>query len=138
LSGDFDPGSALDVDPARKQLLHLAVLCAHTGCPHPARSWRVELAGSDVIGHTLQLIVSPSVHDGLTAPALRFGDQRVMALLSCLCAFHHLFAGITKASLRALVAGLIPGYSARQMPYDLRRLRRKGLIRRIPKTSATS
>jgi hypothetical protein len=33
--------------------------------------------------------------------------------------------------LRELVAGLIPGYSARQMTYDLRRLRRKGLIRRI-------
>jgi len=83
---------------------------------------------------TLQRIVSPSVHDGLKAPALRFGDQRVMALLACLCAFRHLFAGITNASLRELVAGLIPGYSARQMTYDLRRLRRKGLIRRIPKT----
>ena len=78
--------------------------------------------------------MSPSIHDGLKAPALRFGDQRVMALLSCLCAFRHLFAGITNASLRELVAGLIPGYSARQMTYDLRRLRRKGLIRRIPKT----
>jgi hypothetical protein len=30
------------------------------------------------------------------------------------------------------VAGLIPGYTARQMTYDLRRLRRKGLIRRVP------
>ena len=83
---------------------------------------------------TLQRIVSPSVHDGLKAPALRFGDLRVMALLSCLCAFRHLFVGITNASLRELVGGHIPGYSARQMTYDLRRLRRKGLIRRIPKT----
>jgi hypothetical protein len=83
---------------------------------------------------TLQRIVSPSIEDGHRAPALRFGEQRVMALLSCLCSFRHLFAGLTNASLRELVAGLIPGYGARQMTYDLRRLRRKGLIRRIPKS----
>jgi Mn-dependent DtxR family transcriptional regulator len=57
-----------------------------------------------------------------------------MALLSCLCAYTHLFAGLTNRSLRELVAGLIPGYSARQMTYDLRRLRRKGLIRRVPRS----
>lgn len=55
-----------------------------------------------------------------------------MALLSCLCAYRHLFAGLTDKSPRELVAGLIPGYTARQMTYDLRRLRRKGLIRRAP------
>jgi hypothetical protein len=54
-----------------------------------------------------------------------------MALLSCLCSFGHLFEGLTNSSLRALVASLVPGYSSRQMTYDLRRLRRKGLIRRI-------
>ena len=57
-----------------------------------------------------------------------------MALLACLCSFQHLFAGLTNRSLRELIAGLIPGYSARQMTYDLRRLRRKGLIQRIPPT----
>ena len=46
----------------------------------------------------------------------------------------HLFNGLTNHSLRALVAGLIPGYSARQMTYDLRRLRRKDLIQRIPQS----
>ena len=55
-----------------------------------------------------------------------------MALLSCLCSYRHLFVGLTNKSLRELVAAIIPGYSARQMTYDLRRLRRKGLIRRIP------
>ena len=77
-------------------------------------------------------VVSPSTHDGLPAPALRFGDPRVMALLSSLCSYRHLFAGLTNRSLRELVAGLIPGYTARQMTYDLRRLRRNGLIRRAP------
>jgi hypothetical protein len=46
-----------------------------------------------------------SIEDRQKAPALRFGDQRVTAQLSCRCAFRHLFAGLTNASLRELVAG---------------------------------
>jgi hypothetical protein len=83
---------------------------------------------------TLERVVLPSTHDGQPAPGLRFGDPRVMALLACLCAFSHLLEGITNRSLRALVAELIPGYTARQMTYDLRRLRRKHLIERRPGT----
>jgi hypothetical protein len=83
---------------------------------------------------TLERVVLPSTHDGLPASGLRFGDPRVMALLSALCSFQHLFEGLTNRSLRALVSGLIPSYTARQMTYDLRRLRRKGFIRRLPGT----
>jgi len=83
---------------------------------------------------TLERVVLPSTEDGQPAPALRFGDPRVMALLASLCAYAHLFDGFTNRSLRALVAGLIPGYTPRQMTYDLRRLRRKGFIRRIPRS----
>jgi hypothetical protein len=83
---------------------------------------------------TFTRLVSPSTTDGLPAPALRFGDPRVMALLSCLCSFTHLFAGLTNRSLRELMADLIPDYSAGQMTYDLRRLRGKGLIRRVPRS----
>jgi hypothetical protein len=83
---------------------------------------------------TLERVVLPSTHDGLPAPGLRFGEPRTMALLACLCCYQHLFAGLTNRSLRELIAALIPGYSARQMTYDLRRLRRKGLIQRIPRT----
>ena len=83
----------------------------------------------------LEHVVLPSTtSDGLPAGGLRFGEPRTMALLACLCSFQHLFAGLTNRSLRALIAGLIPGYSARQMTYDLRRLRRKGFIQRIPHT----
>jgi hypothetical protein len=57
-----------------------------------------------------------------------------MALLACLCSFQHLIVGLTNRSLRAMIAGLIPGYGPRQMTYDLRRLRRKGFIQRIPRT----
>ena len=57
-----------------------------------------------------------------------------MVLLACLSSFQHLFCGLTNRSLRELIAGLIPGYTARQMTYDLRRLKRKGFIQRIPHT----
>ena len=83
----------------------------------------------------LERVVLPSTTaDGLPAGGLRFGEPRTMALLACLCSFQHLFAGLTNRSLRELIAGLIPGYTARQMTYDLRRLRRKGFIQRIPRT----
>ena len=83
----------------------------------------------------LERVVLPSTTtDGLPAPGLRFGEPRTMALLACLCSFQHLFVGLTNRTLRELIAGLIPGYSSRQMTYDLRRLRRKGLIQRIPHT----
>jgi hypothetical protein len=83
----------------------------------------------------LERVVLPSTTpDGLPAPGLRFGDPRTMALLACLCSYQHLIVGLTNRSLRALIAGLIPGYGARQMTYDLRRLRRKGFIQRIPRT----
>jgi hypothetical protein len=82
--------------------------------------------------HRRSSVVLPSRADGLPAPGLRFGDPRVMALFCCRCAFGHLFEGFTNRSLRALVQGLIPGYSSRQTTYDRRRLRRKGFIRRLP------
>jgi hypothetical protein len=55
-----------------------------------------------------------------------------MALLACLCSYQHLFAGLTNKTLRELINVLIPAYGPRQMTYDLRRLRRKGFIHRIP------
>jgi len=84
---------------------------------------------------TLQRTVLPSrdEHDR-PAPALRFGDPRVQALLASLCAFPHLLEGVTNRSLRTHVARLLPGYSPRQMTYDLRRLSRKGFLVRIAGT----
>jgi predicted MarR family transcription regulator len=78
-------------------------------------------------------VARPTICDGRRAPALRFGDPRVMALAGALCALIHVVAGFTNRSLRAQVATLlgIP-YSMSQMSYDLRRLRMKGLITRLP------
>lgn len=80
---------------------------------------------------TLARVVLPSrTPGGLPAPALRFGDPRAQALLAALCAFQHLLEGVTNRSLRPRVAALLPGYTARQMTYDLRRLRRNGFLQR--------
>jgi hypothetical protein len=82
---------------------------------------------------TLERVVLASrTKDGQPAPALRFGDPRVQALLAALCAFQHLLEGVTNHSLRPLVAAQLPGYCARQMTYDLRRLRQNGFITRTP------
>jgi len=77
-------------------------------------------------------VARPTVEVGRRAPALRFGDPRVMALVGALCASVHAVGGFTNRSLRARVAGLLGApYSLAQMSYDLRRLRLKGLIRRV-------
>jgi hypothetical protein len=70
--------------------------------------------------------------DGQPAPALKFGQPRVTALLNALCQFLWTVDGLTNAQLRPLVASLLgTSYTARQMGYDLRRLARKGLVKRL-------
>ncbi len=84
---------------------------------------------------TFAKVTQPSDDDGLHAPGLRFGDPRVMALLAALVSFAHLLAGFTNRHLVGLVATLLDtDYSSRQATYDLRRLRRKGIITRLPGT----
>jgi len=85
---------------------------------------------------TLTHVTRPSTtSDGLHAPALAFGDPRVMALLASLVRFSHLLAGFTNRDLVDLVASLWDQpYSSRQATCDLRRLRRKALITRVPKS----
>jgi hypothetical protein len=72
--------------------------------------------------------------DGRPAPGLKLGDPRVTALLQALCLFALTPEGLTNGRLRPLVAQLLgvpdEQYTARQMGYDLRRLARKGLIKR--------
>ena len=59
-----------------------------------------------------------------------------MALAGALCAIVHTITGFTNRSLRARVATLLgEPYSSNQMSYDLRRLRLKGLITRLPHTN---
>ena len=73
------------------------------------------------------------------APALKFGQPRVMALFLALTLFQHLIDGFHNRDLRQLVADLLGvaanEYTTSQMTYDLRRLRLKGLIFRPPRTN---
>jgi len=84
----------------------------------------------------LERVGQPSVEEGQRVPALRFGDPRVMALAGALCALVHAAVGFTNRSLCARVSSLLGGlYTSAQMTYDLRRLRLKGLIRRLEHTN---
>ena len=81
-------------------------------------------------------VAQPSGEAGYPTGALRFGDPRVMALAGALCIMLNRVVGFTHRSLRAQVAALLGvAYSASQMSYDLTRLRRKGLIHRLPRTN---
>ena len=65
-------------------------------------------------------------------------EPRVMALFAALCRFAPVINGFAHADLRPIVQSLLhlstDEYIAAQMSYDLRRLRLKGLIARIPGT----
>jgi hypothetical protein len=79
---------------------------------------------------------STITENGQRASALRFGDQRVMALLAALARFTYIPGEVSNQALRLSVAQLLgvppEAYASAKMSYDLRRLRLKGLIERIP------
>jgi hypothetical protein len=83
-------------------------------------------------------IHSPLERDGQRASALRFGDPRVLALLSALLLFRLLPRGFSNRDLSAQLAPLLglplEVITQGRMTYDLRRLRLHGLIERIPKS----
>jgi len=85
-----------------------------------------------------KLIVMPEQKSAIIEVRLRWGDPRTTALFAALCVFFAAPEGFTNRALRPLVGRLfdsgIAGYSAGRMTYDLRRLRLKGLIHRIPNT----
>ena len=56
-----------------------------------------------------------------------------MAVMSAVVGFTHLLAGFDNPTLTERVASLLDGpYTSRQATYDLRRLKRKRLITRLP------
>ncbi len=97
------------------------------------------LSHDATIGAETLAALHRSAHiDGQRAAALRFGDPRVQALLAALLRFDLLPAGFRNRELREAVAPLrgmsFDDYNAGQMTYDLRRLRLRGLIERIPRS----
>ena len=75
---------------------------------------------------------------GQRASALRFGDPRVQALFAALVTFRLLPEGFTNRNLREIVAPLmglpVADYHRNRTTCDLRRLRLRGLVERIPHT----
>jgi len=92
---------------------------------------------------TLRAIGKPTkLKNGQRASAMHFADQRVMALMATLARHIYIISTMTNKSLResvALLMGLEPDeYPSAKMSYDLRRLRLKGLLERIPHSHAYS
>jgi len=79
-----------------------------------------------------------TVKNGQRASALRFADPRVMSLFAAIVNHAYLPGEMRNKTIRQTVAQLMgvsnDDYSTSQMSYDLRRLRLKGLIERIPKS----
>src|SRR6266849_2746459 len=90
--------------------------------------------GTVLVSPVIERITRPTLTgEGRKAPALRFGDLRVQALAGAIAAMLFTVTGITNRSLRALMTGLLHRpYSMNQASYDLSRLARNGLIRRVP------
>jgi hypothetical protein len=82
---------------------------------------------------TFAEVTRPSTNDGQHAPALPFGDPRVMAVMAAVVGFTHLLSGFDNPTLVQAVGTVLGcSYTSRQATYDLRRLKRKELIVRLP------
>ena len=88
--------------------------------------------------HSFEQLHRPAVVDDRRVSALRFGDPRVQALLAALLIFRLLPMGFANRELRAHVAALLgvsaDAYGSTRATYDLRRLRLRGLVERIPRS----
>ncbi len=85
-----------------------------------------------------QKLQRPAVVDGQKVSALKYGEERVQALLAVLLMFCLLPEGFRNQQLRPLLAQYLgvqlDQIRAGRMSYELRRLRLRGLIQRIPKS----
>ena len=85
-----------------------------------------------------QELQRPHHVDGQRTAALRFGDERVQALLNALLMFVFVPEGFSNRQLRSSLAKLLGlhdhAISPGRMSYELRRLRLHGLIERLPRT----
>jgi DNA-binding HxlR family transcriptional regulator len=90
------------------------------------------LPAPDVATHN-QVTRPSATSEGQHAPALRSGDDRVMALMAAITGFCHLITGFDNRTLAQRMRALpSEDYTSRQATHHLRRLRRKQIIERIP------
>lgn len=91
--------------------------------------------GGGFCDDTVEQLQRPTTVDGHRVAALRFGDSRSMALMAALGHYGLQLHGFRNRDLRRLVEPLLGRpYTANPMSYDLRRLRRRGLITRLKGT----
>ena len=128
---DFSIGKRLTNLPALREI----------GFSANRRLLRVQSLSHDPITGTdaLHTVTAPVFTDsGTRIPGLRLGEQRSHALLAALPLFRLQPGGFTNKDLRALIAELraVPAdqLTTGQITYDLRRLRVRGFIVRIPHT----
>jgi hypothetical protein len=128
---DFGIGKRLTNLPALREI----------GTHANRRLLRVQRLGHDPIAGTDTLTAVTAAHTtatGARIPGLRLADQRSHALLSALLMFRQQPNGFTNRDLRTVTTemrGLTQGaVTAGQTTYDLRRLRVRGLITRVPHT----
>jgi hypothetical protein len=80
-------------------------------------------------------VQQPTVVEGQRVSAMRFADARIQSLLHALVLFRLLPQGFSSRTLREHLAPLVGTTPSQgRMTYDLRRLRLRRLIERIPKT----
>ncbi len=128
---DFSIGKRLTNLPALREI----GFSANRRLLHVQRLSHDPITGADA----LHAITDPvTTATGTRVPGLRLADRRSHALLSALLVFRCQPNGFANKDLRALTAelrGLDPGaVTAGQITYDLRRLKHRGLITRIPGT----
>ena len=122
------------------RLLHNLPALRKVGFAANRRLLEVEQISHDcALGEdAFQDLQRPQKVDGQRAPALRFADPRVQALLHALLMFVFLARGFTNKDLRqafAVLQGLRSDeINSGRMSYELRRLRLHGLIERLPKS----
>ena len=87
---------------------------------------------------TFEQLHRPAVVDDRRVSALRFGDPRIQALLAALLTFRLLPMGFANRELREQVAPLLgvstDAYGPARASYDLRCLRLRGLVQRLPRS----
>ena len=107
--------------------------------PHPFPAKMQLIFDKRMLGdEEFQSLTSPQEVDGQRVSGLKFADPVVLAVLTALLMFRFLPRGFRNGELRRDVSQLLarPAHdlSPGQMTYQLRRLRLRGLITRIPGT----
>jgi hypothetical protein len=127
---DFDVGKRLKNLPLLREI----------GFKANRRLLDVETCDRDcILGETaFQQLQAPLVVGTQRVSALRFGERRTLAALGALALFHLHAVDFRNSDLRLRLAQLLElpldAISSGRMSYELRRLRLRGLIERIPRT----